>query len=720
MKTLFGLTLGGIKHKILNLVLIFLLAILLVFGAVAVFQGKKLSTVVNDTREKQQRSIRQVSEEAMHQTLEGALKKTTALQTYVADEVFTEASNDIDMLRTMAQGIFEGRSSLEKIEASLPDPKTQGTLTAQVLCEEGVDYKKSEYLGYAAYMSSVMINMVGSSGKLENCFFGLRDGTHICIDSDPESKFGSDGKLMSFPVRERPWYKLAVRTGGICFTDLESDTYTDKKVVTCAAPVYANGELIGVIGGDLSVDKIDEYVKSSLENGGFVCILSKSGRVIFAPDNNGIFTVETTETAKDLRQSENKELADFVNTAVREPTDLVTISAGGKEYYAIGKPMSSVGWTVVSIVDKKTTEAGTERMLEDYDKINDEATEKFNDASSHSIQTVLVLTLLILAFGSAAALVISGKIVKPIENMTNEIAEGGRTGKLFEMKEIYKTKDEIEVLAEAFDDLSKKTKQYIIDITQITKEKERIGTELELARKIQRDMLPNVYPAFPNRKDFDIYATMEPAKEVAGDFYDFFLIDEDHLGIVMADVSGKGIPAALFMMMSKILIHNFAMMGASPASVLEQANRTICQNNDEGMFVTVWLGILEISTGKLVASNAGHEYPIIRRGDGDYEYHKDKHSFVVGGMSGIRYSDYEIRLNKGDSLFLYTDGAPEAVNKDNRMFGAERLISALNERKDMDPVELLTDMNAVIREFAGEAEQFDDITMLELRILPPE
>ena len=213
---------------------------------------------------------------------------------------------------------------------------------------------------------------------------------------------------------------------------------------------------------------------------------------------------------------------------------------------------------------------------------------------------------------------------------------------------------------------------------------------------------------------FDIYATMTPAKEVGGDFYDFFLIDDDHLGMVMADVSGKGVPAALFMMMSKIIINNYAVQDGSPARVLEHANSIICKNNEEEMFVTVWLGVLEISTGKITAANAGHEYPIVRKADGTYELFKDKHGFVVGGMDGMRYKEYEIQLEKGGALFLYTDGVPEATNSENILFGTDRLIEALNRNKNSDPKQMLTNTKIAVDEFVGEAEQFDDLTMLAL------
>ena len=251
-------------------------------------------------------------------------------------------------------------------------------------------------------------------------------------------------------------------------------------------------------------------------------------------------------------------------------------------------------------------------------------------------------------------------------------------------------------------------------ITQHKKDVEsaRIESELNLATSIQADMLPNIFPAYPERTEFDIYATMQPAKEVGGDFYDFFLIDDDHLCMVMADVSGKGVPAALFMMASKIILANNAMMGKSPAEILTDTNSAICSNNREEMFVTVWLGILEISTGKLVAANAGHEYPVIKRTDENFELFKDKHGFVIGGMDGIKYKEYELMLKPGSKLFFYTDGIPEATNADGQMFGTDRMLAALNGETDATPEKHIQNVHNAVDAFVKQAQQFDDLTML--------
>lgn len=245
--------------------------------------------------------------------------------------------------------------------------------------------------------------------------------------------------------------------------------------------------------------------------------------------------------------------------------------------------------------------------------------------------------------------------------------------------------------------------------------RQRIETELNVATQIQADMLPRIFPAFPERKEFDIYASMTPAKEVGGDFYDFFLVDNDHLAMVIADVSGKGVPAALFMVIAKTLLKNAVQTGLSPKAALEKVNNQLCENNEAEMFVTVWLGIYEISTGKLTAANAGHEYPAIRRADGQFELLKDRHGFVLAGMENVRYQEYEMKVGVGDTLFLYTDGVAEATDAANTLYGTDRMLAALNQNCTLEPEKLLHQVKADIDRFVGSAPQFDDITMLLLQ-----
>ena len=312
------------------------------------------------------------------------------------------------------------------------------------------------------------------------------------------------------------------------------------------------------------------------------------------------------------------------------------------------------------------------------------------------------------------------KVIVPLkdeQHIINEYKESKNAENTVRALGCIASENEIQDLAEDFSSMVQEIQRHIDHVKLITAEKERIGAELEFATKIQADILPNIFPAFPDREEFDIYASMTPAKEVGGDFYDFFMIDDDHLGMVIADVSGKGIPAALFMMMSKILVNNYAMMGGSPARVLEQVNEQICLNNKEKMFVTVWLGVLEISTGKIRAANAGHEYPMLKKADGTFELFKEKHGIVIGVMEGMRYQDYEFELERGGALFLYTDGVAEATNAKDEMFGTKRMLEALNTQPQTDPRTLLSIMKQSVDAFVGDEPQFDDLTMLCVKLL---
>ena len=337
---------------------------------------------------------------------------------------------------------------------------------------------------------------------------------------------------------------------------------------------------------------------------------------------------------------------------------------------------------------------------------------------SFFLQYLIAMTVVITLLAWFQTQQMKKNVVKPVNELAdaaqNYVADkrtGVRETDHFTSLNI-RTGDELENLSLVMADMEHDLSDFEENLTRITAEKERVSTELNMATQIQESMLPNIYPAFPDRPEFDIYATMDPAREVGGDFYDFFLIDDDHLCMVMADVSGKGIPAALFMMASKIILANNAKLGKSPAEILTNANNTICSNNRMEMFVTVWLGILEISTGKLVAANAGHEYPVLKAPDGSFELLKDKHGFVIGGMEGMKYKEYELQLDPGAKLFLYTDGVPEATDGEGNMFGMERMLAALNAAPDAAPEQILKQVQTAVDAFVKDAEQFDDLTML--------
>ena len=334
------------------------------------------------------------------------------------------------------------------------------------------------------------------------------------------------------------------------------------------------------------------------------------------------------------------------------------------------------------------------------------------------LNLAVVISLILIFAGTVYFIAVRKNVIKPLltlEQAALQLVDNLENGKEGYFTVDVHTGDEIEVLARSFEEMERKLRAYIRENAAITAERERIEMELSLAARIQTNILPEICPPVSLRKEFEIAARMVPAKEIGGDFYDFFLIDSDHLGLVMADVSGKGIPAALFMMMSKIMLQIYAQTSTGPKEVLETVNNMICQNNKAEMFVTVWIGILDIRTGTIRASNAGHEYPILKQPGGPFTVIKDRHGFVLGGMEEMVYREYELKLEPGAVLLLYTDGLPEAANGQEQLFGMDRIVETINRKETDSPEEILNELDEAVSGFAGSAPQFDDLTILCLK-----
>ncbi len=373
------------------------------------------------------------------------------------------------------------------------------------------------------------------------------------------------------------------------------------------------------------------------------------------------------------------------------------------------------GWLMSVYYPMRTTEGkpagyvGVDISMEDV----------MRDLSTFAISGIIILIIITAVFVAIMIFASTSIITNPIRKLSSaaksfvETEESNRQVQtdIFRQLKI-SSNDEVGELHESLSQMESDMNTYIRELVNVTSENERITAELSLANKIQTGIIPHIFPPFPGRNEFSLYAAMDPAKEVGGDFYDFYLIDDDHLCFLIADVSGKGVPAALFMMASKIILKSNALIGCSAADILAQTNQTICSDNIEEMFITVWLGVLEISTGKLTAANAGHEYPAIRYPDGSFELYKDKHGFVLGGISNLTDKEYELQLKPGTKIFVFTDGVTEATAKDGTMFGTDRLIDALNEEPEAAPERVLHNVRMAVDDFVKDAEQFDDLTML--------
>lgn len=336
-----------------------------------------------------------------------------------------------------------------------------------------------------------------------------------------------------------------------------------------------------------------------------------------------------------------------------------------------------------------------------------------NARSAYVRHVALIAAIVTVAAFTVYFLWLNHMLIRPVAEITMEAKRfADNSDKPAEILTALNNPYEIGVLAVSVQKMEFDIKKYIENLTLVTAEKERIGAELDVAADIQKSMLPCIFPAFPEREEADIYATMKPAKEVGGDFYDFFMVDEGHLAIVMADVSGKGVPAALFMVIGKTLIKDHTRPGRNLGEVFTEVNKLLCESNSEGLFITAFEGVLDLVTGEFRYVNAGHEMPFIQRAEGSFEVYEISPGFVLAGLEDMRYEEGSLILQEGDKLFQYTDGVTEATNHRNELFGRERLKAALNRGRDKSICDILETVKESIDAFAGTAPQFDDITML--------
>lgn len=352
--------------------------------------------------------------------------------------------------------------------------------------------------------------------------------------------------------------------------------------------------------------------------------------------------------------------------------------------------------------------------------VNDVKTSVFKYAKTIAIAAIINAILFCLSL----FLWVRKRVVKPIKKLeasantfVKSCHNDSKPSDLVVINPGINSGDEIQALSDSLIVMSEDLKQYMNNLLKETSEKERIASELRIAAHIQASMLPCIFPPFPERPEFNIYASMNPAKEVGGDFYDFFILDDDHIGFVMADVSGKGIPAALFMVIGKTLIKEYSGFGDSLGDVFTKVNELLCEANTEELFITAFEGILNFRTGELEFVNAGHEKPIIYHKDEDrWEVYPTRAAFVLAGMEGMKYRSGKMNIKKGDRIFLYTDGVTEAVNTKNEQYGMERLQACLAQNSETELEDMLVNIRKDVDKFADGTEQFDDITMLCLEL----
>ncbi|MCL2633114.1 MAG: SpoIIE family protein phosphatase [Oscillospiraceae bacterium] len=645
------------------------------------------------------------SQEALEERMTGELMTLAINKAQISDDKLRATQNAVKMIAYGAEEIAQNPDNYLPVYVGPPDERNRGTMTAQLLRAD-----ESLTMEGAAIMNNVhtlLLNIALNGDNITIDYVGTEEGYMIVVDAD--SVMPAVG---GFDPRERGWYKLAKENGTLSWTDVYSDASGRGLAITCSMPFYnLDGSLVGVAGIGSLLDNLSNIViESTIGETGYAFMVNERGQVIISKE------VEEDESGaiirEDLLNSSNPDLARIAGEMVNRQTGIERIIIDGREVFIAYAPLDTLPWTLVTVMDVSEAIKPAVESKERIISFKDSALTEMDIIIVIVLSAFLVvLILIVLVFGYVSQR-FSNTLTEPITQLETgvQIIAAGNLKKQLDIK----TGDEIEALSQSVNKMAHDLSEYIDNLQKITAEKERIGAELTVATQIQASMLPCIFPAFPDRVEFDIYATMEPAKEVGGDFYDFFLVDENTLAVVMADVSGKGVPAALFMVIAKTLIKNTAQYGKSPKAVFETVNTILCENNEENMFVTAFMGYLDIKSGKFTYVNAGHNAPVLNRKNADCDWLPIENDFVLAGFDGMTYEESEIMLEPGDILYLYTDGVTEAVNPDNDLFSDEKLLEVCGEYKKLLPKELLAAVKVEIDKFADGAEQADDITMLAL------
>ena len=692
-----------ISIKILLVILVMSLgSLLVVFGAsfyfmnsmVDEFEQANITLGINSS---------DIAKESLISQMEGYLEQLVQKQAQATNISLNTVNRVVTEAAKYTESIYADSSNFVGKEVPNPRDTEAGVACQKYFLVKGITptpaiEKEVSILSNCEYAFDPLLK---ENELLDNIYIGTESG--ISYRYSQYNEYNED-----YDPRVRDWYKAAMAQPD---TLVWLPTYLDSYGNTCitAAMTYrdARGNLAGVVASDVLLQSvIDDIMSLKIGETGSCFVL-----------NNDLSFIAHRDMSKPDFDTELKDHLDdynFINMLRASDDGIIASTYEGKDSYIAYSQLDETGWYFCATIETSEVTAPALRAKEESDKLTEATQQGMQDELFSTYRLFLIYFAIVGILITLISFAVTGTITRPIQKLTENVKAIGQGD--FDRKIPIDSGDEIGMLSQRFNEMQDNLKAYMENITKVTAEKERIGAELDVAAHIQADMLPSIFPPFPDRSDFDIFASMNPAKEVGGDFYDFFLIDDDRLALVIADVAGKGVPAALFMMMSKILVGNYAMMSDSPAETLMKVNSQICKNNANDMFVTVWLAFLSISTGHVVATNAGHEYPILKKADGKYEILTDKHKPPIGTMDGIKYQDYEFTLERGGGLFVYTDGVAEANNDENELFGTDRLLEALNRESDASTETLIRNVRKDVDAFAGDAPQFDDITMLSVQL----
>ena len=651
------------------------------------------------------------------------LLNTAQVKSYIIDATLQSEMDDVAMIADKMTDIL--RNPKNYLPRTLPNPNEN----ANIPCEVAYFYLSPEIRGNPKILDDVAISSniaddlsilsQRENGTQAAFFIGTEKGYLISADSkfdENENVNFTKEFLESYDPRTRPWYIAGKNVVSPTFTNYY-EAAEGYPMLTVVAPFYDSQGFAGVAGIDIGLISLQKEMTDATQGEtNFNIMLDKAGRVIFSSKNIGNFSAGPD--TRDLREDKEKSIADAAKKMTDGERGTAEINIDGKKFYLAFAPIPCNGWSFGTLISAEEVQ----KPIQPTNLIFSEQIKKYFDEIDPLFENLQIqtyrLTIFLLIFMILIGIRLSQKFSAPIKILADGVKEisGGNLDKKIDIK----TGDEVEQLSDNFNIMTGELKDLIKNLERITAEKERIASELNIAQMIQSSMLPQDFNSVG--KNFKIFATMTPAKEVGGDFYDFYFLNDRHLVITIADVSDKGVPAALFMVVAKTILKNTALISSPDnlSAVVESANNQLSENNSSEMFVTVFIGRLDLLTGEFIYVNAGHNSPFIRHGKNSFSrLPRVPKSPMLGIRKKLRFPQKSVRLNPGDTIFLYTDGITEAINEDKNLFSEEKLGECLSKQKsDISPQSLIDKVEEEVKNHIGTSEQSDDITMLAVKFSP--
>ncbi len=711
-----------ICRKITSLLLAMVFTALFLAGGVSVWSLSSMKNISVESSTELGETAAENAETALEEmTGEQLLAIATEKAVYI-EEKFNTVIASVRGIAQLAEQIYQNPDAYPDRTTPLPVEGSR-ELAPQLLCSgalwdslaeqtDGSQEALSE-MRKLGNIQDLLVQYNQNNDMISSTYLATKSGWMFQADYISYSKYTQDSDIPDFyEAYTRQWYQRALLApeGGHIYSDVIKDIHEGGDCIVCASPVYVDGQVVAVAGVGSYLDTVNEAVLSTvIGESGYAFLVNEKGQIMVSGAVEGE-TAADADANTDLRQSTNAALAEAADDMVQGGSSLTKLRLNGREVYLAYVPLEGLGWSFATVADVEEVLAPARESQQEILALTDIVSAQQNASIRRTLFLFLAIMLLAAVFISVSSVLFTRRITDPIRRLTADVGklDGGNLDYRIQIA----SGDEVEELGNAFNAMTGQLQNYIGNLAAVTAEKERIRTELGLASRIQADMLPDAADLLPEREEFVLYASMTPAKEVGGDFYDFFFTDEDHLAFLVADVSGKGVPASLFMVVAKTLLQSRIAGTEKLEQAVTEVNDRLCSNNRNGMFVTAWIGVLCLSTGVLTYVNAGHNPPLLGNRETGFEYMKERSGFVLAGMEGTKYVQREKRLMPGDTLFLYTDGVSEANDEQGNLYGEERLKALLNSRWETAPGQLAKTVWEEIQTFQGNAEQFDDITML--------